>query len=103
DRRVVRVLVDRGEDALDRRAAGEGAAAPVDVRAELVGPVPHVARDRIDGEVAERAEGAAEDAAADRLEQVEVGVRRLAALDLLEQLDHPARPLAAGRALAAGL
>src|SRR4029079_11404463 len=90
-------------DALDRRLAAERATSAVDMGAELVRPVPHVARDGVDGEVAERAERAAEDPPTDRLEQVEVAVVGLPRLDLLEQLNHPARSLAARRALAARL
>ncbi len=39
----------------------------------------------------------------DRLQQVEVGHRRVSCLDLLQELHHPARSLAARRALAARL
>src|SRR6266498_1599481 len=97
------VLVDRGHDSLDRRGPAEGTAAPVDVRAELVLELAHVAGDGVDGEVAQRAQRLAEHALSDRAEQVEIGVGGLARLDLLEQLHLPARPLPARSALAAGL
>ena len=84
-------IVDRREDALERRVAGERAAACVDVRLELVAELVDVARDGDRVGVAERAEALADDAVADVEQQVEVGLRRAAVLDLLEDLRHPAR------------
>src|SRR5688572_20281323 len=101
--RVAGVRVRGREDPVERRGIAERAAAALHVRAELVGELPHEARHRIDGEVAQRTERAAEDPGADRLQEIEVGVRRLPLLDLLQELHHPARSLAAGRALAARL
>src|SRR3954453_7124690 len=97
------VLVGRGEDSLDRRPAGEGAAALVDVRLELAAELAQVALHRIDGEVAERAQRPPQDARADALDQVEIRVLATAVLDLLQELDEPARALATRRALAARL
>src|SRR5262245_14143309 len=101
--RVVRMRVARGDDSLDRARAPERAASLLDVRLELGAELAQVALHGIDREVAERAEGTTEDAVADVVEQVEVGVLAAALLDLLEQLHEPARPLAARRALAARL
>ena len=67
------VRIGRRDDALERRLAPERAAALLDVRDELVAPVLQEACDGIDREVAERAQGLAEDAVADRVEQVDVG------------------------------
>src|SRR5207237_9871780 len=92
-----------GDDAFDRRLAAERAAALLDVRYELLPVLVHVARDRIDGEVAESAERLAEHAVAHVAQQVEIGALCPARLDLLEQADHPPRPLAARRALPARL
>src|SRR5438128_4167221 len=100
---MVRVLVDRREDALDRRLAAERTAALVHVRLELGAEFTHVARHGIDGEVPERAERLAEHAVAHAFEEVEVGVLGAALLDLRQQLYHPARPLAARRAFSARL
>src|SRR5262245_30563217 len=100
---MMRVLVDRCEDALERGLAAERAAAVVDVRLELVAELVDVARDRHRGRVAERAEALAEDAVADVEQQVELGLLRVAVLDLVQELHHPARPLAARRALPARL
>src|SRR3954447_3204893 len=97
------MLVGRREDPLERRRAAERAAALLDVRGELVAPLVQVAIDRIDGELAERTEDLPEDVVADRVEQLEVGVRRGAVLDRLEDLHHPACSDAARRALAARL
>src|SRR5213082_4258564 len=99
----MRVPVGRREDPLERRRAAERAAALFDVSDELAAPLVEVARDGVDGELAERAEDLAEDVVADRVEQLEVCVRRGAVLDRLEDLHHPARPDAARRALAARL
>src|SRR5688572_19801820 len=60
--RRVRVLIRGGEDALQRGSAGEGAAARVDVRLELVPEAVDIARDRHRSRVAERAQALAEDA-----------------------------------------
>src|SRR5436305_6333674 len=97
----MRVLVGRREDSFERRLAAVRAAAVLDVGDELVAPLLQVARDRVDGEVAERAERLAEDSGADRLQQLDVRELSVAALQLLQDLHHPARPLAARRALAA--
>src|SRR5689334_4078861 len=100
---MVAVRVEWRDDPLERRLAAVRAAALLDVGDELAPPLLQVARDRVYGEVAERAERAAEDARADVVEQVEIGELRLARLDLLEQLHHPTRAFAARRALAARL
>src|SRR3954470_5825196 len=97
------VLVGRSEDALDRRLAGKGAAALLDVRLELAAELAQVALHRIHGEVAERAQRPSEDARADALDQVEIRVLAAAVLDLLQELDEPAGSLAARRALSARL
>src|SRR5438067_13898573 len=95
--------IARRDDPLDRRLALERAAALVDVRLELRAPVLEIALHRIHGEVAERAQGLAQDAPADGVEQVELGELGIAGLDALEELHHPARPFAARRAFAARL
>src|SRR5204863_462032 len=100
---MVRVLVERREEILQRRRTGEWTAASVDVRLELVAELVDVARDRHRRRVAERAEALAEDAVAHREEQVELRLVGPAVLDLVQQLHHPARALSARRALAAGL
>src|SRR5690349_834441 len=87
-----RMAVARRDDALERRFAVERAASLLDVRDELVAPVPDVARDRIHREVAERAERLAEDAVADGVQQVDVAELGRARLEALEQLHHPPRP-----------
>src|SRR5829696_5021756 len=99
----VRVLVDRGEQALERRGAAERAAAIVDVRLELAAELVDIACDRHRRRVAERAQALAEDAVADVEQEIELALRCAAVLDLAQDLDHPARPLAARRALAARL
>ncbi len=71
--------------------------------AELVAEAVDVARDRHRGGVAERAQALAEDAVADVEQQLEVGLRRVPVLDPVQKLHHPARPLAARRALPARL
>src|SRR5947209_2618318 len=96
-------LVDRGEDPLDRGLAAERTSPLLNVRHELGRVVPHVTRDWVDREVAQGAEGLAENAVADGPEQVEVSQLGLAGLDPLEDLHHPACAFAARRALAAGL
>src|SRR5579883_2631481 len=78
------VLVDRGEDALERGGAAERAAAVVDVRLELVAELVDVARDRDRIGVSERAEALAEDPVADREQQVELALVRAPVLDLVE-------------------
>src|SRR5580765_8929174 len=95
--------VDRGHDSFDRRLAAVGTLALVDVRLELGAVLVDVAPDRPDGEVAERAQRPALDAIAHVAQQIEVRMRRATRLYLLEQADHPARPLAARRALPARL
>src|SRR5215210_2741766 len=99
----VRVLVDRGEQALERGGAAERAAALVDVRLELAAELVDIARDRHRRRVTERAEALAENAVADVEQEVELALRGAAVLDLAQDLDHPARPLAAGGALPARL
>ena len=81
--RLVGVLVDRREDALERRLAAERAAALVDVRLELVAELVDVARDRHRGRVAERAEALAEDPVADVEQQVELGLLRASPASIL--------------------
>src|SRR5919109_854253 len=88
-RRVVRMLVDGREEALERRLAAEGAAAAVDVRLVLVAELVDVARDRHRGRVAERAEALAEDPVADREQEVELALLGASVLDLAQELDHP--------------
>src|SRR5436309_698662 len=91
------------DDAGERGLAVEGAAAFLDVRDELLAPVLEVARDRIDGEVAQRTERAPENLAANRLEQLDVALLPMTVFDPLQDLHHPARALATRRALAARL
>src|SRR5919198_852941 len=100
---MVRMGVDRRLDPGQRGVLAERTASLVDVRLELGAELTQVARDGVDREVAERAERAAEHPVADVLEQVEVGLRRIALLDPRQQLHEPARSLAARRALATGL
>src|SRR5438034_4350050 len=57
---------------------------------------------RGDGRVPERAQGLAADRVADVPEDVQVALRALPYLDAVQQPEHPARPLPARRALAAG-
>src|SRR6266446_969427 len=95
--------IARRDDAFERRLAVVGTATLLDMRDELVAPLLDVARDWIDGEVAERAQRLPEDARADRLQQLDVSQLAVAALELLEQLHHPARALAARRAFPARL
>src|SRR4029077_7988383 len=95
--------VGRREDSLQRRLAAERTAALLDVGDPLVVPLVEVALHRPHGEIAERAKRLALDPVADLPQQVEVVGLTVAALDLLEDLYQPARPLAAGRALPAGL
>src|SRR5436305_12358079 len=100
---MVQMRVDRRLDAGDRRLGAVRTRALVDVLLKLASELPEVRRHRVYGEVAERAERAAEHPAADALEQREVGVDGVALLDSRQQLHEPARPFAAGRALPAGL
>src|SRR5438067_9744326 len=100
---VVVVLLDRREQAVERRLAAERAPGGVDMRLELVAELVDVAGDRHRGRVAERAEALAEDAVADVEQQVELALLCAPVLDLVQELHHPARPLAARRALAARL
>src|SRR6266540_1834244 len=102
-RRVMAMLLDRREGSLQRRLAAVWAPALVDVALELVAEALHVLDDRPRGEVAERAQALAQDPVADREQEVELGLLGAPFLELLEQLHHPARPLPAGRALAARL
>ena len=76
---------------------------PVDVRLELGAVLPEVARDRVDREVAERAERLSEHAVADLVQEVEVGRVAASFLELRQELDEPARAHAARRALPARL
>src|SRR5207244_10640139 len=87
--RAVRVLVDRRDHALERGLPAVRAAALLDVRLELLAVLVDVTPHRPDGEVAERAQRPALDAAADAAEEIEVRVLGAARLDLLEQRDHP--------------
>src|SRR4051812_38184947 len=96
DNGMVRVLVDRREETLQRRLAAEGAAALVDVSAELVSELDHVRRHRHRRGIAQRTEALPEDPVTDVEQQIELGVGCLTGLDCLEQLHHPARSLAAG-------
>src|SRR6266581_4203389 len=98
-----RMLVDRRQDPLDRRLAAERTAAVVDVRLELAAELPHVARHRVHGEVAERAKRLAEHAVADAGQQIEIRALGSSVLELGQELHYPARPFAARRALAARL
>src|SRR6266508_2200211 len=95
------VLVDRSKEPLERRLAAEGAALAVQVGMELVAELVDVAGDRHRRRISERAQALAGDPVADVEEQVELGLLRAPVLDLVQQLNHPARPLAARRALAA--
>src|SRR5262245_11043334 len=97
------MLVDRGEDALQRRLAREGATALVDVSLKLVSEARHVACDRHGRRVSERTQAIAEDPVADVEEHVELALSRVALLDLPEELHHPASSLPARRALSARL
>src|SRR5919201_1127295 len=99
----VPVLVDRREDALERRLTAERAAALVDVTLELVAEAIDVARDGHRRRVAQRAQAMAEDSVADVEQQIELALLGPPVLDLAQQLHHPTRALAAGRALAARL
>src|SRR4029453_10530750 len=99
---VVGVLVDRREDPLERGRPAHRAAA-VEVLLELGAELVDVARHRHRRRVPERAEALAEDSVADVEEQVEVVLGRRPLLDRAQDLHHPARPLAARRALAAAL
>src|SRR5580765_4304330 len=100
---MMRVLIRRRDDSLDRRLAAERTAALLDVRLELGAELAEIALHGIDGEVAERAERPSEDAVADALEQVEIRELTAAVLDLLEDLNEPARALPTRRALPARL
>src|SRR3954447_9780915 len=96
------MLGDRREDALEWRVV-EGAAAAIEVGDELVAELRHVARHRDRGRLAERAEALAVDPVAHREQQVELVLRGVARLELAQDLRHPARALAARRALPARL
>src|SRR5262245_62395608 len=100
---LVRVLLRRREDALERGLPVERAAAEVDVGLVLVPELVDVAQDRDRVRVAERAQALAHDPVAHGEKEVEVGLRRTAVLDLLEDLRDPLRADAAGRALPARL
>src|SRR5512133_1955692 len=93
--RSMRMLVDRREQAFERRLAAERAPALVDVRAELVAELDDVRRNGHRRGVAERAETLAEDSVTDVEQQVELRMRRVTLLNRLEQLHHPARSLTA--------
>ena len=68
------MLLDRREDAFERRLAAEGAAALVDVPLELLAEVAHVLDHRARGEVAERAEALADHPVADREQELELAL-----------------------------
>src|SRR5438034_4148816 len=97
------MLVDRREDALERRLAAVRAPAGADVLAELVAELVDVARDRHRGRVAERAETVAEDPVAHVEQEVELVLLGVAVLDSVQELHHPTGALAARRALPARL
>ena len=97
------MLVDRCKEVIERRLAAEGALAGVEVLLELVAELVHVTRDRHRGRIAERAEALAEDAVAHVEQEVELVLVGAAVVDLPQDLHHPARTLAARRALPAGL
>src|ERR1700759_4818497 len=99
----MRVLVDGSEQPGELRVGAEGAAAVLEVGAELVAELRHAARDRHRGRVAEHAEALADDPVADVEREVEIALLRRSVLDRAEQLDEPARADAARRALAARL
>src|SRR5688500_3010246 len=98
---MVCVLVDRGHQPLEGRLAVEGTAALDDVLPVLVAELRDIARDWHRRRVAQRTQALAEDAIADREQQVELLVLGAALLDLLQELHHPARALAAWGALSA--
>src|SRR4029079_16631471 len=93
DHAVVRMLIHRREQTLERRLTAERAAALVDVGPELVAELDHVRGDGQRTGITQRAETLAQDPVADVEQEVELRVRCLAGLDRLEQLNHPARPL----------
>src|SRR5439155_26475123 len=97
DHGMVGVLIHRREQAFERRLAAEGAAALLDVRAELVAALDDVRRDRQRRGVAERAEALPEDAVTDAEQQREVGVCGFTGPDRRGQLRPPACPFAARR------
>src|SRR6187200_2363412 len=97
------VDVRRRDDPVERRRAVERATGFLDVLEELLAELRDVARDGDRVGVAERAQARAVDSLAHVEQEVEVAVRPVAGLDLLQDLREPARPDAAGRALAAGL
>ena len=76
---------------------------PVDVRLELRPVLLEVARDRVHGEVAERAQRLPEHAVADLIQEIEVRALAAALLELRQDLHQPAGADAARRALAARL
>src|SRR6476619_5955226 len=75
----------------------------LDVVLELLAELLHHRADRHRHRIAEDAEAVADDLLLDGGHDVEVHRRREAGVDALEHRDRPARPLAARRALAAGL
>ena len=89
---------------VERGLAAERAAAVVDVRLELFSELVDVARDRHRGRVAERAQALAEDpvAHAQVAGRARTGRSRPSSI-FRSSGDHPARPLAARRALTARL
>src|SRR3954469_7142015 len=95
------------DERLRRRLIGreDVAAGPrlLDVGLELVAELLDHRADRHRHRVAEDAQAVADDLLLDRGHDVEVHRGRLARLDALEHLVRPVRPLAARRALAAGL
>src|SRR5690242_15938911 len=101
--RRMRVHRDRREDLVERRRGAERTAGLVDVLLELAAELVDVARDRDRGRLAERAEALAVDAVADVEQQIELVLLGVAGFEPAQDLRHPARSLAARRALAAGL
>src|SRR5436190_24378369 len=94
---------DRGEHAPQRRRLAERTPGFVDVLLELAAELVDVAGHRDRGRLAERAEALAVDAVAHVEQQVELVLLRLAGFEAAQDLRHPARSLAARRALAARL
>src|SRR5437868_2010408 len=93
----------RGDHAFQRRLVAEWTASFGDVGLELVAELVDVARDRDRGGLAQRAEALAVDPVAHVEEEVELVLLRLARLESAQDLRHPARSLAARRALATRL
>src|SRR5438094_1762946 len=101
--RTGRVQRHGRRDVVERRRVAERAAAFVDVRLELAAELVHVARHCDRSRLAERAEALAVDPVAHVEQQVELRLDRFARFEPAQDLGHPACPLTARRALAAGL